>query len=112
MSDVVDRIRRELQQRLESTRAAAQEHERVRSALEALEQAVKPLEKVTRRAAAGASKRARPSRAKDGAAATGSDAAPAGAGGRETVSPSKPKAEPAAKPPARRRASAKPARQR
>ena len=51
MSDVLDRIRRELQERLESTRAAAQEHERVRAALEALEHAVKPLEEVTRRAA-------------------------------------------------------------
>ena len=61
MSDVLDRIRRELQQRLESTRAAAQEHERVRAALEALEHAVKPLEEVTRRAASGAS-RARASR--------------------------------------------------
>src|SRR3954469_8425742 len=53
MSDVLDRIRRELQQRLESTRAAAQEHERVRAALDALEHAVPPLEKVARRASAG-----------------------------------------------------------
>src|SRR5215217_6315886 len=59
MSDVLDRIRRELQQRLESTRAAAQEHERVRAAREALEHAVKPLEEVTRRAAGGASQRGR-----------------------------------------------------
>src|SRR5690242_17497772 len=59
MSDVLDRIRRELQQRLESTRAAAQEHERVGAALEALEHAVKPLEGVTRRAASGASERGR-----------------------------------------------------
>ena len=59
MSDVLDRIRRELQQRLESTRAAAQEHERVRAALEALEHAVKPLEEVTRRAASGATERGR-----------------------------------------------------
>ena len=51
MSDVLERVRRELQQRLESTRAAAQEHERVRAALEALEHAVAPLEKVARRAA-------------------------------------------------------------
>jgi len=36
MSDVLDRVPRELQQRLESTRAVAQEHERVRVALEAL----------------------------------------------------------------------------
>src|SRR3954462_11005190 len=59
MSDVLDRIRFVLQQRLESTRAAAQEHERVRAALEALEHAVKPLEEVTRRAAGGASKQGR-----------------------------------------------------
>ena len=59
MSDVLDRIRRELQQRLASTRAAAQEHDRVRAALEALEHAVKPLEEVTRRAAGGASKQGR-----------------------------------------------------
>src|SRR3954465_8520768 len=59
MSDVLDRIRRELQQRLESTRAAAQEHESVRAALEALEHTVKPLEEVTRRAASGASQRGR-----------------------------------------------------
>src|SRR3954447_22796990 len=36
MSDILDRIRHELQDRLESTRAAAREHERVRAALEAL----------------------------------------------------------------------------
>jgi hypothetical protein len=54
MSDVLDQIRRELQQRLESTRAAAQEHERVRAALEALEHAAAPLEKVARRAVGGA----------------------------------------------------------
>jgi hypothetical protein len=53
MSDVLDRIRRELQERLESTRAAAQEHERVRAALEALEHAAAPLEKVARRAVGG-----------------------------------------------------------
>src|SRR3954468_23913768 len=51
MSDVLERIRRDLQQRLESTLAAAQEHERVRAALEALEHAVAPLKKVARRAA-------------------------------------------------------------
>src|SRR5215216_4621960 len=84
MSDVLDRIRRELQQRLESTRAAAQEHERVRAALEALEHAVKPLEEVTRRAAGGASKRgrrvaarARSASSPAGSATTGSGAATA-----------------------------------
>ena len=89
MSDVLDRIRRELQQRLESTRAAAQEHERVRAALEALEHAVKPLEEVTRRAASGASKRgrrvaarARPASSPVGSATTESDAA--------TASPTRP----------------------
>src|SRR5215207_8233842 len=60
MSDALDPVRRELQQRLESTRAAAQEHERVRTALEALEHAVKPFEEVTRRAAGGARQRGRP----------------------------------------------------
>src|SRR5215204_2552641 len=81
MSDVLDRIRRELQQRLESTRAAAQEHERVRVALEALEHAVKPLEEVTRRAAGGASKqgrrvaaRARPASSPASSATTASEA--------------------------------------
>ena len=89
MSDVLDRIRRELQQRLESTRAAAQEHERVRAALEALEHAVKPLEEVTRRAASGASQRGRrvAARARSasspvGSATTESDAA--------TASPTRP----------------------
>ena len=53
MSDLLDRIRRELQQRLEATSAAAQEHERVRAALEALGHAVAPLERVARRAAGG-----------------------------------------------------------
>ena len=84
MSDVLDRIRRELQQRLESTRAAAQEHERVRAALEALEHVVKPLEEVTRRAAGGASKqgrrvaaRARSASSPAGSATTGSGAATA-----------------------------------
>src|SRR4051812_43280553 len=83
MSDVLDRIRRELQQRLESTRAAAQEHERVRAALEALEHAVKPLEEVTRRAASGASQRGRRVAARArasspvGSATTESDAATA-----------------------------------
>jgi hypothetical protein len=59
MSDVLDRIRRELQQRLESTRAAAQEHERVRAALDALEEAAKPFERATRRAASEAGRRGR-----------------------------------------------------
>src|SRR3954467_3684285 len=82
MSDVLDRIRRELHQRLESTRAAAQEHERVRAALEALEHAMKPLEEVTRRAASGATERGRrvAARARPvGSATTDSDAATASA---------------------------------
>jgi hypothetical protein len=86
MSDVLDRIRRELQQRLESTRAAAQEHERVRAALEALEHAVKPLEEVTRRAGSGATERgrrvaprARPTGSPPSSATTESDAATASA---------------------------------
>jgi hypothetical protein len=89
MSDVLERIRRELQQRLESTRAAAQEHERVRAALEALEHAVAPLEKVARRAAGGATQAKRGSAGRgrtvethDALARTGSPGSPAGAGGR------------------------------
>src|SRR3954462_9598710 len=81
MSDVLDRIRFVLQQRLESTRAAAQEHERVRAALEALEHAIKPLEKVTRRAAGAASQRARGS-ARGGGAAGGGGGAARGCDGR------------------------------
>jgi hypothetical protein len=80
MSDVLDRIRHELQQRLESTRAAAHEHERVKAALEALEHATKPLERATRQVAGEASRRsrslaarARPTRDQGGSAATGSD---------------------------------------
>jgi hypothetical protein len=136
MSDVLNRIRRELQQRLESTRAAAQEHERVRAALEALEHAVKPLENVTRRAAGGASQRgrrvaarARPVSSPDGSATTGSGAAAAPATppprtgqrraagsrtptatrrGRKTASASTAKAGDAAKAAAGARGSAKP----
>src|SRR3954447_19577780 len=84
MSDVLDRIRRELRQRLESTRAAAQEHERLRAALEALEHGVKPLEKVTRRAAGAARQRApsppalaRPAGGAKASATAGSATAPA-----------------------------------
>jgi hypothetical protein len=61
MSDVLEQIRRELQQRPEATRAAAQEHERVRAALEALEHAVAPLERVARRATGGATQAKRSS---------------------------------------------------
>src|SRR4051794_22113547 len=78
MSDILDRIRRELQERLESTRAAAREHEPVRAALEALEHATRPLEKAARQAASGASRRgrtlaasARPASGRDASAATG-----------------------------------------
>jgi hypothetical protein len=80
MSDVLDRIRRELQQRLESTRAAAQEHERIKAALEALEHATKPLERATRQVAGEASRRGRslaaralPASDEGGSATTGSD---------------------------------------
>src|SRR4051812_2622635 len=83
MSEMLDRIRRELQERLESTRAAAREHERVRAALEALEHATRPLEKAARQAASGASRRgrslaasARPAGGQEGSAATGSDTQP------------------------------------
>jgi hypothetical protein len=140
MSDVLDRIRRELQQRLESTRAAAQEHERVRAALEALEHAVKPLEEVTRRAAGEASKqgrrvaaRARPAGSPLSSATTESDAAtasatrpartarsgatgsrkPAGTGrGRKAASASTPKARGAAKSAPGGRGTVKPVRAR
>src|SRR3954469_13628488 len=78
MSEMLDRIRRELQERLESTRAAAREHERVRAALEALEHATRPLEKAARQAASGASRRGRslvasaqPASGREGSAATG-----------------------------------------
>src|SRR4051812_35055493 len=86
MSDVLDRIRRELVQRLDSTRAAAQEHERVRAALEALEHGVKPLEKVTRRAAGAAgaaSQRARKSAGR--ARGAGADGGSPTAGSEETA---------------------------
>jgi hypothetical protein len=80
MSEVLDRIRRELQERLESTRAAAREHERVRAALEALEHAARPLEKAARQAASGASRRgrtlaasARPASGREDSAAAGPD---------------------------------------
>src|SRR4051812_34915156 len=131
MSDVLDRIRQELQQRLESTRAAAQEHERVRAALEALEHAVKPLEKVTRRAADKATHggrrlatRARPAGETDRSAATTPSAAQSpsttgraaesrkAAAGRRTASASTAKARPAAKARSGARRSARPARAR
>src|SRR3954452_8154198 len=83
MSDVLDGIRRELQQRLEATRAAAHEHERVRAALEALEHAIKPFEKATRRAAGETGRRgrslaarARPASGQDGSSTTAADAEP------------------------------------
>src|SRR4051812_31666349 len=83
MSEMLDRIRRELQERLESTRAAAREHERVRAALEALEHATRPLEKAARQAASGASRRgrtlaasARPASGREGSAASGPDIQP------------------------------------
>src|SRR4051794_27739206 len=83
MTEVLDRIRRELEERLESTRAAAREHERVRAALEALEHATRPLEKAARQAATGASRRgrtlaasARPASGREGSAATGSETQP------------------------------------
>jgi len=88
MSDVLDRIRRELQQRLESTRAAAQEHERVRAALEALEHAANPFEEATRRAAGEASRRGRGLVARAGAAQDESAAPNA----REPATADRPKA--------------------
>jgi hypothetical protein len=131
MSDVLDRIRRELLQRLESTRAAAQEHERVQAALEALEHAVAPLEKVGRRAAGGATQAKRGSggggpavSTQEGSATTGSPssssaAAGRGAGSRKPTAPgrkpaaaSTAKARSATKSGRRARSSAKPARAR
>src|SRR4051812_42804887 len=83
MSDVLDGIHRELQQRLEATRAAAQEHERVRAALEALAHAIKPLEKATRRAAGETGRRgrrlaarARPASGRDRSSTTAADTEP------------------------------------
>ena len=61
MSEMLDRIRHELQQRLESTRAAAQEHERVRTALEALEKATKQVTHEASRRGRSLASRARPS---------------------------------------------------
>jgi DNA-binding transcriptional ArsR family regulator len=63
MSELLDRIRHELQQRLETTRAAAQEHERVRTALEALEQAAKQVTDEASRRGRSLASRARPSSA-------------------------------------------------
>jgi hypothetical protein len=92
MSDVLERIRRELQQRLQSTHAAAQEHERVRAALEAPEHVVAPLEKVARRAAGGATQpgAAPPgggvqSTPQAGLARTGSPGSPAAVVGRNRL---------------------------
>ena len=126
MSDVLDRIRRELQQRLEATRAAAQEHERVRAALEALEHATKPFEKATRRAADEASRRgrglaarARPASGRDSSTTTGADAQPRSSGARAKASGQRAAArspeadgESAPKPRSRARAGAKPVRRR
>jgi hypothetical protein len=102
MSEVLERIRRELQQRLESTRAAAQEHERVRAALDALEHAMAPLETVARRATGGATeakrntaRRGRTVRTREGSVTTGSRG-PAGgssAAGRRATSSRKPTAQ-------------------
>src|SRR5829696_8266542 len=119
VSDVLERIRRELQQRLESTRAAAQEHERVRAALEALERAVAPVEGVARRAAGGASPAKRGSvrggravRAHDGSASTPAPKRAAGsrrptARGGKAAAATTAKARPAAKPGGRARSSTK-----
>src|SRR3954452_22172559 len=126
MSDVLDRIRRELQQRLEATRAAAQEHERVRAALEALEHATKPFEKATRRAAGKASRRgqnlaarARPASGRGGSITTAADAEPRSTSARANASVQRaavrsPKAdgESESKPRSRARAGAKPVRAR
>src|SRR4051795_188578 len=83
MTEMLDRIQRELQERLESTRATAREHERVRAALEALEHAARPLEKAARQAASGASRRgrtlaasARPASGREASAAAESDTEP------------------------------------
>src|SRR3954462_13666872 len=93
MSDVLDGIRRELQQRLEATRAAAQEHERVRAALEALEHAIKPFEKATRRAAGETGRRgrslaarARPASGRDGSSTTAADTESRSSSGRASAS--------------------------
>src|SRR3954462_13805399 len=126
MSDVLDGIRRELQQRLEATRAAAHEHERVRAALEALEPAIKPFEKATRRAAGETGRRgrslaarARPASGQDGSTRTAADAEPRPASGRaqpavRRTAARSPKADgqSESKPRSRARAGAKPVRRR
>jgi hypothetical protein len=123
MSEVLDRIRRELQERLESTRAAAREHECVRAALEApeaLEHATRPLEKAARQAASGASRRgrtlaagARPASGREGSAAAESDIQPATSArptsARQRRAPRAPRSSggrPASRPPAKRAAAA------
>src|SRR4051812_13937228 len=94
MSEVLDRIRRELEERLESTRAAAREHERVRAALEALEHATRPLEKAARQAASGASRRgltlatsARPASGRERSGAAGSATQPPTSAGSTSARP-------------------------
>ena len=126
MSDVLDGIRRELQQRLEATRAAAQEHERVRAALEALEHAIKPFEKATRRAAGETGRRgrslaarARPASGQDGSSTTAVDAEPRASSARTHASVGRAAArspqsdrEPESTPRSGARAGAKPVRER
>src|SRR4051794_11144429 len=126
MSDVLDGIRRELQQRLEATRVAAQEHERVRAALEALEHAIKPLERATRRAAGETGRRgrslaarARPARGQDGSSTSAADAEPRSSSARANASMRRTAArspqadgQSESKPRPRARASAQPVRRR
>ena len=91
MSELLDRIRHELQQRLESTRAAAQEHERVRSALEALEKATKQVTDEAGKRGRGLAARARPSKGGSANVASATSArrsrmtAGSGKGGAATV---------------------------
>jgi hypothetical protein len=73
MSEMLDRIRDELQQRLEATRAAAQEHERVRAALEALEKATRQVTGQASRRSRGLAARARPAGGSDRSAPAGAE---------------------------------------
>jgi hypothetical protein len=108
MSEMLDRIRDELQQRLEATRAAAQEHERVRAALEALEKTTKQVTGEASRRARSLAARARPATGSDRSAA----AEPKAKTSPRAPRPSAPKraASPSRQPAARRKKAASPSR--
>jgi hypothetical protein len=86
MSDMLDRIRHELLQRLEATRDAAQEHERVRAALEALEGTAKEVTREVGRRGRSVTARARSAGGAGGSAAAKSSASPAASSKRPSTS--------------------------